>query len=80
MLAWEPGHRQRFDFVDKLTTAVISLARITFGIFVGHHRALGFQYRFADDVFRGDEFEIILQAPGFPLYRGEHIHVCLFEK
>ena len=74
------GDRQRFDFVDEFTAAVISLARITFGIFVGHHRALGFEHRFANDVLRRDEFEIPLQAAGFPLNRGEDLRVYLFKK
>ena len=66
--------------VDILATAVIALARIAFGVFVGHHAALRLQHRLADDVFRGDQFQIILQAPGFLLNRGENFRVRLFEK
>ena len=41
---------QIFRHIDKLTAAVVALARIAFGIFVGHHRPLGFHHRAADDV------------------------------
>ncbi|MNW00662.1 hypothetical protein D3C71_1961870 [compost metagenome] len=33
---------QGFDLVDVLATAVVTLARITFGVFVGQAAALGF--------------------------------------
>ena len=46
-----PRNRQIFGHVDIITAAVIALARIAFGVFVGHHRALRFHHGATDDVF-----------------------------
>ena len=46
-----PRNCQIFGNIDIVTAAVIALARIAFGVFVGHHRALSFHHGAADDVF-----------------------------
>ena len=53
-------NRKRFNFVRRCATLVITLARIAFGIFVGEDGALGFKHRAADDVFRRDQFDLVL--------------------
>jgi hypothetical protein len=37
-----------------------SAARIAFGVFVGHHRALRFHHGARDDVFRRDQLDLVL--------------------
>src|SRR3546814_2852741 len=39
--------------------AIITLAGIAFGIFVGEDRALGLQHRRVDDVLRRDQFKLV---------------------
>ncbi len=51
--------------VDELAAAVIALAGQTFGIFVGQHRALRFEHGAADDIFRGDQFDLVALAAEF---------------
>ena len=60
-------NRQRFDFIDELTAAVIPLSRIPFGIFVSHDATLSFQHCFTDNVFRSNELEVLLKPIGFLL-------------
>ena len=62
--------RQRLGDVDPFAAAVIALARIALGILVGHHRALRFQHRAADDVFRRDQLDLMALAAEFALDRG----------
>ena len=45
------------DAVNILAAAVISFARIAFGIFVGEHGAGGFQHSFRNKIFRSDELK-----------------------
>ena len=64
--------RQRLGDIDPFAAAVIALARIAFGVFVGHHRALRFQHRAADDVFRRDQLDLVaLPAEFAPDRRGD---------
>src|SRR5260221_14034560 len=46
-------------------TAVITPARIAFGIFVGEHRALRLQHGARDNILRGNQFDLVLLAPQF---------------
>ena len=48
-----------------LAAAVIALARQTFGVLVGQHRALRLQHRPADDVFRRDQLDLVALAAQF---------------
>ena len=54
--------RQIFRDVDELAPPVIAPARIAFGVFVGHDRALRLEHGAGDDVFRGDEFDSVALA------------------
>jgi hypothetical protein len=45
---------QVLHHVAELTTAVVTLARISFGILVGKHRTRGLEHCFADKILRGD--------------------------
>ena len=56
---------ERFDDVDELAAAVVTLAGIALGVLVGQDRAGGFENRGADEVFRGDQFEARLLPSGF---------------
>ena len=38
-------NRQRFRDIDEFAAAIVALARIAFGVLVGHHAALGFHHR-----------------------------------
>ena len=70
-----PFDGQGFDHIGIFAAAVIALARIAFGIFVGQHRALGFQHRFGNDVLAGDQFDLVALAVQFVLDRRRHIRV-----
>src|ERR1700752_1157931 len=50
-----PLPRQVFDPIGELTTAVVPLTRIAFGIFVREYRAHGLEHGFADKVFGSDQ-------------------------
>ena len=58
--ALRPVDREVLRNIDELASAVVALARIAFGIFVGEDGALGFKHRAADDVFRRDQFDLVL--------------------
>ena len=51
-----------FRDVDVLAAAIVALAGIALGIFVGHDRALRLEHRLADDVLRGDQLDLVLLA------------------
>ena len=72
--------RQRFHHIDPFAAAVIAIARIAFGIFVGQHRTLRFQHRAADDVFRRDQLDLMALAAEFALDRGGDIRIGLGER
>ena len=57
--------RERLHHVHPFAAAVVAIARIAFGIFVGQHRALRFQHRAADDVFRRDQLDLVALAAEF---------------
>ncbi len=52
-------------FVGDFAAAVIALAGVTFGVFVGEDGAHGFEDSFGDEVFGGDELEAGSLALGF---------------
>ncbi len=72
--------RERLRDVDPFTTAVIAIARVAFGIFVGHHRALRFQHRAADDVFRRDQLDLVTLPAEFALDRRRDLGIGLSER
>ena len=58
-------NRQLFGDIDIFAAAIIALAGIAFGVFVGQHRALGFQHRLGDDVLGRDQFDLVALAVQF---------------
>ena len=54
--------RELLGDVDELAAAVIAPAGITFGIFVGQHRALRLEHGAADDIFRRDQLDLVALA------------------
>ncbi|QTK78950.1 hypothetical protein AT6N2_C1164 [Agrobacterium tumefaciens] len=67
--------RELFSDVDELAAAVITFARITLGIFVGHDRTLRFKHGAGHDVFRGNQFDLVALATQFLLDRAENIRI-----
>ena len=55
-----PLDGERLGDVDELAAAVIALARIALGVFVGQHRALRLEHGARDDVLRGDQLDLVL--------------------
>ena len=55
-----PVDGQLLDHINVLATAVVTLARITFGVLVGQAAALGFHHPLAGVVFRGDQLDVVL--------------------
>lgn len=53
---------QLFDDVDIFAAAIVSLARVAFCIFVCEDAALCFHDSVADDIFRGDHFQLVSLA------------------
>ena len=68
---------QLLNDVDELATAVVTLARVTFGVLVGQDRTLGFHHRRAGVVFRGDQLDVLFLALSFLLHGGKEIGVVL---
>ena len=54
-----------FGDIDDLAAAVVAAAGIAFRVFVGQDGALGLQHGGGDDVFRGDQLDLILLAGEF---------------
>ena len=54
--------RERLGDVHELAAAVVALARIALGVFVGHHRALRLEHGARHDVLRGDQLDLVLLA------------------
>ena len=61
---------QLLGHVDEFAAAVIALAGIALGVFVGQLAALRFHHCRAGVVFRGDQLDVILLATVFVLNRG----------
>ncbi len=70
-----PLDGERLGDVDELAAAVVAPAGIAFGILVGHHRALRLEHRPRDDVFRGDQLDVILLPPQFLADGGGDVRV-----
>ena len=58
------GDGQLLGHVHHLAAAVVALARIALGVFVGEHRAHRFQHGFGDEVLGGDQLEVAGLALG----------------
>ena len=62
--------RQALGDVDEFAAAVVAPPGITFGVFVGQHRALCLQHGARDDVLAGDQLDLRLLAVQFLGDRG----------
>src|SRR6266851_9192731 len=71
--------RQVFYYVRKLAAAVVTLAGIPFGIFVGENRAHGFEHRLADEIFGGDQLQAFVLAPSFIVNSRCHLRIGLID-
>src|SRR3546814_7814674 len=60
-----PVDGQLLDLVRRRAALIIALARIAFGIFVGEDRTLRLQHRLRHDIFRSDQFDLVLLALQF---------------
>ena len=67
--------RQVLGDVDELAAAVIAPAGIAFGVFVGHHRALRLEHRLGDDVFRGDQLDLVALTAELQLDRAGDLRI-----
>ena len=56
---FEPVNTKLLNHVDKFTAAVITLAWISFGVFVGQHRALHPHDSWAGVVFRSNQLNVL---------------------
>ena len=56
---------QLLGLIYILAAAIIATARIAFGIFIGHHAALGFKHSAANNIFRRDQLNFILLTQKF---------------
>ena len=72
--------RQRLGDVDELAAAVVALARIALGIFVGHDRALRLEHGARDDVLRGDQLDLVLLAAELLADRARDLGIGLGER
>ena len=68
-----------FHYVHTLTTAIIALAGVAFGVFVGQHSAHRCQHGRADDVFRRDQLDVAALAIVFALNRIAHLGIELLD-
>ena len=60
---------QLLDLVDVFAATVVTLARITFGIFVGQAAALSLHHALAGVVLRGDQLDVIFLTLIFGIHR-----------
>ena len=71
---------QVFDHVGILAAAVVALAGVAFGIFIGEDRTGRFQHRLADKVLRRDHLQAFMLALNFMLHGGGNFGVGLGER
>src|ERR1700761_241500 len=63
--AFGAGFGEIFDDVGIFAAAVVALAGVAFGVFVGKDGACGFEDGAADEVLTGDHFEAFVLAFNF---------------
>ena len=66
--------------IDVLAAAVVALAGVALGVFVGEDAALCLHDGTADDVLRGDEFELCPLAVELVINCLRDLRVCLFQR
>ena len=72
-----PISRQVLDDIRILAAAVVPLARISFGVLVGEHRARRFQHGFADKVLRSNQFKSFMLAASFVVDGSGNLRIAL---
>nr|BFE95561.1 hypothetical protein GCM10020185_60970 [Pseudomonas brassicacearum subsp. brassicacearum] len=65
----DPLDGQALSHVDILATAVVALARVTFGVLVGEYRVLNRHHQWAGVVLGGDQLDVIFLAAFFVVNR-----------
>ncbi|MNM49766.1 hypothetical protein D3C81_607770 [compost metagenome] len=70
---------QLLDFIHMLATAVVALARVAFGVFVGQAAALGLHDALAGVVLRGDQLDVIFLALFFGIHRRQQCIVVTLD-
>ena len=71
--------RELLDHVDKLATAVITLAGIAFRILIRKNAALRLEHRAAHNVFGRDELEFVALAIELAFDCRKHLGINLFQ-
>ena len=72
-------NRQRLQLVDIVAAAVITPARVALGVFIGEHRAHRRDDGRGGDVFRCDEFDILLLTGKFAADQRGNLGVRLLQ-
>ncbi len=72
-----PVDRQLLDLIRRRAALIVALARIALCIFVGEDAALSFQHRLRDDIFRGDQLNLVLLALQFLGDASEDRRICI---
>jgi hypothetical protein len=62
-----------------MAAAVIALARIAFGIFVGEQSAGSVEHGLGNDILRGDQLYLVLLPMPFVLDRAPDLGVCVLK-
>src|SRR4051794_4265733 len=75
-----PINRRLLDHVNKLTSSVISLFRITLGVLVRKNGAHCFEHRFADEIFRGNQFQSVALTRNFIVNSARDDRIDLSER
>ena len=70
-------NRDLLGDINEFAAAIITLAGIALSVFVGQHAALCLQHRAGNDVFGGDQFDLVLLALQLFADRGENFRICL---
>ena len=66
--------------VDKLAAAIIALAGQSLGIFVGEHAAHGGHHRRGDNVFAGNQLNVLALANQLPAHGGGNVGIDSLDK
>ncbi|MNP04139.1 hypothetical protein D3C76_960450 [compost metagenome] len=65
----DPLDGQAFRHIDVFATAVVALARVTFGVLVGEYRVLDSHHQRAGVVLGSDQLDVVFLAALFVVNR-----------
>src|ERR1700722_7588086 len=71
---------QVLNYVGKLTSAVIALARTALPVLVGEDLSNRLQHRLADEIFRGNHFQAFVLASDFMVNSSGDLWIGLGER